>query len=271
MRAGDMVLLYSPRRGKSFLVQLEEGKRFHTHLGVVEAAEVMAAGPGGKVMTSKGEELLVIIPPLSEVVRRAPRRTQIVFPKDASYVVLNLDVRPGSRVLECGCGSGAMTAVLASLVGDEGKVYSYERREEFLELARSFVERLGLSSRVEFKLRDASEGFDERGLDAVFLDLPDPWNHMEAAVTSLAPGKAMGVLVPTFLQVERTLEAMRAFGLSYVRICEILLREIKPNPGRVRPEDRMVAHTGYLLFGHRVLGGVHPTEEVEAQEEEVSP
>lgn len=270
MRAGDMVLLYSPRRGKSFLVQLEEGKRFHTHLGVVEAAEVMAAGPGGKVRTSKGEELLVIIPPLSEVVRRAPRRTQIVFPKDASYVVLNLDVRPGSRVLECGCGSGAMTAVLASLVGDEGKVYSYERREEFLELARSFVERLGLSSRVEFKLRDASEGFDERDLDAVFLDLPDPWNHMEAAVTSLAPGKAMGVLVPTFLQVERTLEAMRAFGLSYVRICEILLREIKPNPGRVRPEDRMVAHTGYLLFGHRVLGGVHPTEEVEAQEE-VSP
>jgi tRNA (adenine57-N1/adenine58-N1)-methyltransferase len=152
-------------------------------------------------------------------------------------------------VVECGTGSGGLSAVFAHFVGDEGKVVSYDRREEFSRLARSNAERWGVAHRIEFKVRDAAEGFDERGADAVFLDVRNPWDYMGAAHEALAWGSRIGTLAPTFNQIERTLVALREYNFVDVQALELLMRRFKTDPERVRPDDMMTAHTGFLIFG----------------------
>jgi tRNA (adenine57-N1/adenine58-N1)-methyltransferase len=157
-------------------------------------------------------------------------------------------------VVECGTGSGGLTSVLAHFVGDTGRVVSYEKREEFSLLARRNCEKWGVAQRVDFKVRDIADGFDERDADAVFLDLPNPWDYMDRAKEALAPGNRLGILVPTVNQVEKVLDALSDNSFSDVQVSEILLRYYKTNSRRIRPEDNMIGHTGYLIFGSSVTG-----------------
>ena len=145
-----------------------------------------------------------------------------------------------------------MTVALAYVVGSEGRVVSYEKRPEFQNLARKNLERLGLESRVMFKLGDIAEGIAETNVDACFLDLPNPWDYTRQVRMALKPGGFFCNLVPTFNQVERLLYVMRRENFAFVEVCELLLRYYKPEPTRLRPTDRMVAHTGYLTFGRRI-------------------
>jgi tRNA (adenine57-N1/adenine58-N1)-methyltransferase len=154
--------------------------------------------------------------------------------------------------MEAGTGSGGMTIALATAVGSEGRVTSYEQRPDMQNLARKNLERVGLASRVDFKLRDIQEGFDETDVDAVFLDVPNPYDYMSQVRAALKPGGFFCTLIPTFNQVEKTLHALRKQKFAFVEVCEILLRYFKPEPTRFRPTDRMVAHTGFLIFGRRI-------------------
>jgi tRNA (adenine57-N1/adenine58-N1)-methyltransferase len=176
-----------------------------------------------------------------------------MYPKDISYALLKLNVRPGSRVVEAGTGSGGLTLALARALGAEGRLYSYEVRPDVLRLAQKNLEMLGLADRVELKLRDINEGFDEREVDALFLDVRRPWAYLTPVVEALKDGGFFGAILPTTNQVAelvRALEMQQAFG--HVEIEEILVRPYKPVPDRLRPADRMIAHTGYLIFARKV-------------------
>jgi tRNA (adenine57-N1/adenine58-N1)-methyltransferase len=171
-------------------------------------------------------------------------------------------------VLEAGTGSGAFTTALAFSVGEGGKVISYESRPEFQHLAHKNLDRLGLADRVEFKLRDITEGFDESNVDAVFLDLPNPQDFISQAKGALKPGGFLGSILPTTNQVSTILVALRRSNFAFIEVCEILLRYYKPVPERLRPTDRMVAHTGYLIFSRSVLAEAAKLEKPEQDFEE---
>ncbi len=253
VKLGDLLLLASPE-GKEFLVAADE-RPFGTHMGNLNLRDIIGAPWGTTVTTHIGKELYVLKPSLNDLIRHIRRQTQIIFPKDVGFILVKLNIGPGGSVIECGTGSGGLTLALAWLVGPDGMVVSYERDEAFSQLARQNLQRVGLESRVTFKVRDARGGFDERGMDAVFLDLRSPWEYLEQAYQALAGGRTLGILVPTTNQVSRVLGSLEDAGFVYPEVCEILLRYYKPNAERLRPQDRMVAHTGYLIFARKALKG----------------
>jgi tRNA (adenine57-N1/adenine58-N1)-methyltransferase len=154
--------------------------------------------------------------------------------------------------MEAGTGSGSMTTALAFAVGPQGRVISYEVKQDAQNLARKNLTRFGLEARVDFKLRDIGQGFDEIDVDAFFLDVPNPYDYIAQVRAALKPGGYMCCLIPTFNQVEKTLLSLRQNRFAFVEVCELLLRYYKPEPSRIRPTDRMVAHTGFLVFARRI-------------------
>jgi tRNA (adenine57-N1/adenine58-N1)-methyltransferase len=191
-------------------------------------------------------------PSTDDLVRHIKRNSQIVYPKDAGYILMKLGIRSGWRVVEAGTGSGGMALVLAQAVMPAGRVYSYDNRSDMQELARRNLARVGLDSYVEFKLRDVGEGFDETDADALFFDLPTPWDYLEQAAAALGGGGFFGCLLPTTNQVSQLLHAFQKAPFAMVEVEELILRPYKAVPARLRPQDRIIGHTGFLIFARRV-------------------
>jgi len=179
------------------------------------------------------------------------RGTQIVYPKDAAYIALHVGIGPGSRVVEAGTGSGALTAVLAHFVKPTGRVYTYEVRREFLEIAKRNLKRAGLDEYVEFKLKDIRKGIDEQDLDAVVLDMPDPWNVAPLAYEALSSGGAIACFVPTVNQMEKVAAALAKTGFIKIDAVELLERHYKAVLGETRPLSMMIGHTGFIIIGKK--------------------
>jgi len=183
------------------------------------------------------------------------RNTQIVYPKDAGYILLKLDVAPGKRIGEAGTGSGAMTSIFSRYVGSEGRVYTYEQD---IGLVRHAVKNLGLDrpgTNVTISHRSLEQGIDQQDLDAFFLDVREPWKFIRQIYDAVKPGGHLGFLMPTTNQVSRLLQNLLKYDICVNEIAEILLRDYKNNFGRLRPEDRMIAHTGYLVFARKLTPG----------------
>lgn len=249
---GEWILLMPPDPEKAQRWIAQVGEKFSTAEGVFDLSELEGQLPGTPLHSHLGQTLLAFRPtPADWVLHAIKRQTQVTYPKEMGYLFVRAGVVPGSIVVESGSGSGASTVMFAFAVGDTGHVYSYERRPEFAELARHNVERAGLSHRVTFKVRDIAEGFEERDADVVFLDVREPWLYLPQALNTLASGGTLVVLVPTTNQVSETLRAMQDLPLVDIEVSELLLRHYKPNPDRLRPEDRMVAHTAFLLFARK--------------------
>ncbi|MCD6363436.1 MAG: tRNA (adenine-N1)-methyltransferase [Synergistetes bacterium] len=246
LKEKDLVLLLS-ESGASFLTRLSK-RKFSTHLGEINLSDALNKEYGDFIKTHKGEKFFLIKPPIGEFTRRIKRQTQIIFPKEAGYILMYLDIFPGARVIECGSGSGSLTTILAHFVGENGKVFSYERRRSFANLAEENLRKWGVIDRVEIKIRDIEEGFDEEGVDAIFLDLPNPWDYLRHVRKALLPGRHFGAICPTYNQLEKLTEALKDNGFTWIRSLELLKRDIRPFPGRIRPEDNMIAHTGFLIF-----------------------
>ncbi|MDY7077029.1 MAG: tRNA (adenine-N1)-methyltransferase [Chloroflexota bacterium] len=243
----DLALLVGRDR-KSFIIRLEPGSQLHTHRGVVTHDDLIGTPWGTRLSTHIGYPLLFLRPSTDDLVRDLKRTTQIVYPKEAGYILVKMSIGPGCRVVEAGTGSGGLALVFAQAVSPTGCVYSYEVRPEVQGLARKNLEQLGLSEFVEFKLRDIGEGFDECGADALFLDLPNPWDYLVQAHAAIANGGFFGCILPTTNQVSHLIGALEETHFGLIEVEELLLRQYKAVPARLRPMDRMVAHTGYLVF-----------------------
>jgi tRNA (adenine57-N1/adenine58-N1)-methyltransferase len=248
---GDLALLVGLRH-KHFIFPLIPGGTFHTHRGILSHDELIGKPWGSQVFSHQGSPFFMLQPSLADLLLDLKRSTQIMYPKDIGFILTSMSIGPGQRVMEAGTGSGSMTIALAYAVGSQGQVISYEVRPDMQNLARKNLERLGLDSRVEFKLRDIGEGLDETDVDAFFLDVPNPYDYVAQVRAALKPGGFFCGLVPTFNQVAQLLQALRQGRFAFIEVCEILLRYYKPEPTRLRPTDRMVAHTGFLIFGRRI-------------------
>jgi tRNA (adenine57-N1/adenine58-N1)-methyltransferase len=248
----DLALLVSRDR-KSFIVRLDAGSRFSTHRGMVAHDDLIGAPWGARVSSHLGYPFLLLRPSTDDLLRYLDRTTQIVYPKDAGYIMMKMRIVPGSRVIEAGTGSGGLTLLFAQAVSPAGHVYSYELRPDIQRLACKNLERLGLTKFVELRLRDIADGFDEQDADALFLDLPNPWDYLAQARAALGGGGFFGAILPTTNQVSRLIDALERAGFGPIEVEELLLRQYKAVSARLRPMDRMVAHTGYLIFARALV------------------
>ena len=254
---GDLAQLVGLRH-KHFILTLQAGARFETHRGILQHDDLIGKPWGTQVFSHIGSPFFLLQPSLADLINELPRTTQILYPKDIGFILITMGIVPGQTVMEAGTGSGSMTTALASAVGPQGRVISYEVKQDVQNLARKNLTRFGLESRVDFKLRDIGQGFDETDVDAFFLDVPNPYDYARQVRAALKPGGYMCCLIPTFNQVEKTLLALRQNKFAFVEVCELLLRYYKPEPARIRPTDRMVAHTGFLVFARRIEPGEDP-------------
>lgn len=251
-KPGDLVQLVSPTN-KTFIVRLTPGEEFHTHRGILRFDDLIGKVWGSEVVTHTGKVYYMLQPSLSDIIQDLRRNTQIIYPKDIGYILITMGIGPGTTVLEAGTGSGALTVALSWSVGPQGHVFSYDVRPEMQNLARKNIERLGMSDRVTFKMRDISQGFDETGVDSLFLDVPNPYDYLGQARAALKPGGHFGTILPTTNQVIRLLDDLYKYDYAFVDVCEVILRYYKPVSDRFRPTDRMVAHTGFLVFARPMV------------------
>src|ERR1700752_1488471 len=250
-RDGDLAQLVGLRH-KHFILTLQAGAKFETHRGILQHDDLIGKLWGTQVFSHLGSPFFLLQPSLADLLIDLPRTTQILYPKDIGFILVTLGVGHGQKVMEAGAGSGSMTTALAYAVGPNGQVISYEVKQDVQNLARKNLNRFGLDSRVDFKLPDIQGGFDETDVDSFFLDVPNPYDYIAQVRAALKPGGFLCCLIPTFNQVEKTLYALRQNNFAFVEVCEILLRYYQAIPNRLRPTDRMVAHTGFLIFARRI-------------------
>jgi len=175
--AGDLALLVGLRH-KHFIFPILPGGTYHTHRGILSHDDLIGKPWGTQVFSHQGAPFFMLQPSLADLLVDLKRSTQIMYPKDIGFILISLSIGPGQTILEAGTGSGSMTVALAYAVGPQGRVVTYEKRPEFQNLARKNLERLGLDSRVKFKLGDIADGMAETNVDACFLDVPNPWDYV---------------------------------------------------------------------------------------------
>jgi tRNA (adenine57-N1/adenine58-N1)-methyltransferase catalytic subunit len=265
---GDRVQLTDPK-GRLHTVVLEPGKQFHTHRGAIEHDDLIGAPEGSVVMSTANTGYLAFRPLLADFVLSMPRGAQVIYPKDAAQIVGFGDVGPGMRVLEAGAGSGALTCSLLRAVGSEGTVTSYERREDFADVARGNVGAFfgEVPANWSLRLGDLAEHPAEEVVDRVVLDMLEPWAVLPIVAAALRPGGVLVGYVATVTQLSTYVEALRAQGLwTEPHAWETLLRPWHAVGLAVRPEHRMVAHTAFLVTARRLAEGtVAPIRQRRAQ------
>jgi tRNA (adenine57-N1/adenine58-N1)-methyltransferase len=248
---GEVVSLVAPREPVR-VVRLARGPQRVGDESVLDLTAQIGRPVGGEVRWL-GTRYRIVRPSLADLLASVRRGAQIVTAKDAAQLVFLAGVGPGGRVGEAGSGSGALTMVLAHAVGPSGRVFSYDRRPEFLENARSNLGRTGWGNRVEFRARDvAKDGWDEADLTSIVLDLAEPWDVLTASLAALAPGGYVATYTPTYNQLERTVRRLREVGFAEVRAAEIIERGLHVGDGGTRPEFDMLGHTGFLASGRKV-------------------
>lgn len=251
LAVGDLVQ-FIDNKDRRYQSTLEHGGQFHSHSGYLDHDEVIGTPEGSSFQTTRGQRLRVIRPTLAEYILKMPRGAQVIYPKDIGPILMLADLAPGQRVLESGVGSGALSAGMLR-VGVE--IVGYELREDFANRARNNVEEfLGadVMDRYRLQIRDSYEGIDERGLDRIVLDLPEPWRVVGPAETALRSGGIIVAYTPSVTQMallRETLAKSRFFGAETI---EVLHRGWYVDGQALRPDHRMVAHTGFLT--HARLG-----------------
>ena len=243
---GDRVLLVDAKE-RRHLITLAEGGAFHSHTGVLDHGLLIGSDEGITVRTTMGSRMVAVRPTLSEYILKMPRGAQVIYPKDLGPILMLADVFPGAKVLESGVGSGALTMTLLRAIGPEGHVLGYELRDDFADRARRNVEGfLGPDVPLDIEVRDVYDGIDTDDLDRVILDLPEPWRVIKHAEAALRPGGILLSYLPTIGQVMKLREDLAGSAFGMAETLEVLHRTWHVDGQSVRPDHRMVAHTGFL-------------------------
>ena len=250
--AGERVMLVDSKR-RHYLVTLQAGGEFHSHKGVVRHGELIGAPEGSVVVSTRNEPYTALRPTLEDFVLLMPRGAQVIYPKDLGAILMLADIAPGMRVFESGVGSGALSTAMLRVGAD---VVGYEIREDFANRARSNVGSfLGVAALTYYRveLRDAYDGVDDGPYDRVVLDLPEPWRVVPHAEKVMASGGVLCAYTPSIVQATQTREALGGGPWTEARTLEVLHRTWHIDGLAVRPDHRMVAHTGFLTTA-RLLG-----------------
>jgi tRNA (adenine57-N1/adenine58-N1)-methyltransferase len=266
---GSDVLLYLDER-RSYIIQVQRGMRFHTHRGFIQLDDVIGKEYGDSVTTNLGYSFIIFKPTVYDYVMKSLRATQILYPKDIGLILVYSAVGPGSRVVEAGTGSGALTTALANAVRPTGRIHSYDVRAEFQQRAAKNLKRAGLLDFVDLKEGDVTRGIEERGVDAVVFDMATPWLAVPAAKEALEGGGVFVSFSPTIEQVVKTVNALEREGFVGVETVECILRRLKVKEGETRPETLMIGHTGYITRARKArgLGQLSPAEHPPASYEQ---
>ncbi len=250
---GDRVLLIDAKQ-RRHLITLADGEAFHSHTGVLDHALLIGQDEGVTVRTTMGSRLIAVRPTLSEYILKMPRGAQVIYPKDLGPILMLADIFPGARVLESGVGSGALTMTLLRAIGPTGHVFGYELRADFADRAQRNVESfLGPDLPLSVETRDVYDGIDVDDLDRVVLDLPEPWRVVKHAEASLRPGGVLLSYLPTIGQVMRLREELDGSAFGMAETLEVMQRGWHVDGQSVRPDHRMVAHTGFLTHARLLV------------------
>lgn len=257
---GDQVQLTDPK-GRHYTFTLEAGKNFHTHKGSFPHDELIGSPEGSVVRTTGNVAYLALRPLLPDYVLSMPRGAAVVYPKDAGQILAFADIFPGARVVEAGVGSGSLSSFLLRAIGDQGMLHSYERRADFAEIATANVERYFGGPHPAWKLTvgDLQDNLDETDVDRVILDMLAPWECLEAVKKALVPGGILCCYVATTTQLSKTVESIREIGcFAEPQPWESMIRNWHVEGLAVRPDHRMIGHTGFLVTARRLADGVEP-------------
>jgi tRNA (adenine57-N1/adenine58-N1)-methyltransferase catalytic subunit len=253
---GERALLIDSKE-RRYLVTLQNGKQFHSHMGTVEHDALIGELEGVSVQASKGGRLLAVRPTLSDFVLKMKRGAQVVYPKDIGLILVYADIYPGASVLEAGTGSASLALALARAVGDSGRVISYEIRQDHHDQAVANADAWfdGLGGRppnLDLRVGDVFEDQPGESFDRMVLDLPEPWRAVGTATESLVAGGIICSYLPTIPQVQQTVEALRSSGFGMIETIEGLVRTWNVEGQSVRPDHRMVGHTGFLITARKL-------------------
>jgi len=251
LAAGERILLIDPKE-RRYLLTLVAGATFHTHAGVIVHDDILGGDEGRTIVGSTGRRFLVLRPTLSDIVVKMPRGAQVIYPKDLGAILLAADIGPGQRVLEAGVGSGALSM---TLLRAGAEVVGYELREDFAARATSnVIATLGPDMPYRIEIRDVTQGIDEVDLDRIVLDMPEPHLVLPAASVALRPGGILLAYLPTINQTALLRQALdepgAPFGMAETQ--EIMRRTWHVEARSVRPDHRMVGHTGFLTSARRL-------------------
>ena len=253
LRSGDAVL-FIDRKDRRYLKILRAGGKVTVRGGKVECDSLIGLADGSRVKSSMNEDFLVLRPTYADLVLHLPRQAQVIYPKDVGPILVWGDIFPGASVIEAGVGPGALTMALLRAVGSVGRVISYDTREDHVAMARDNVARFfGDAPNWTVKLGDVYEAIEESGIDRLILDVPEPWRALDGAARSLGAGGVFVGYVPTVLQVKSLVDALHqhpAFGV--IQTFETLQRFWYVREISIRPEHRMVAHTGFVTVARRL-------------------
>lgn len=252
--SGERILLID-QRGRTYLFTAHAGGTYHTHSGTVSHDGLLGQPEGTRLETSGGMVLIAFRPRFADQVLKMPRTAQVVYPKDLGQIVTYADVHPGARVIEAGTGSGALTIALCRAVGPLGRVVSYELREEHRARAIQNIEDFfgKIPDQLELRAGDVSEIVaTEDGYDRCVLDVPDPWRPLPALRSALNPGAVVCSYLPTTGQLQQFVLSMPDQGFLHIESFETLRRTWHVGERSVRPDHRMVGHTGFLSIARRL-------------------
>jgi tRNA (adenine57-N1/adenine58-N1)-methyltransferase catalytic subunit len=260
---------------KKWLTKVAWDKKLHTHLGIIDVSTTIGMEYGSAVRTTKGKLIFLVEPTIHDFIMKSQRRTQIVYPKDFGYIAARTGIKNGSKVLEVGTGSGALTTFMASIVKPDGHVYSFDVNSEFMEIAKSNLEKAGMVKYVTIHQHDPHQGIDVCDADVATVDLGDPWTVVDQVYSALKGSGAFVAICPTMNQIEKTATELRKSGYADIECVELMIRNIEAREGMTRPSMRMIGHTTYLVFARKVQKlqervQQEASEEEEAEDKEVS-
>ncbi len=255
---GDLILLLT-EKGKKFLITLREKGEFCYHKGKINFEDILSKKEGDFVFSSKGEKIFLFKPTISEYILKFKRGAQIIYPKDIAQIILSADVFSGAKVLEAGTGSGALTIALLRAVGEKGKVFSFEKRRDFYQIAKKNIENFQKIRKEKlgklYLFNESIEKVKEKDFDRVFLDLPEPEKLLSKIKNCLKGGGILVCYLPTVLQIFNLVEKVeREFSKTFylLGIFEVLKRGWRKIEKSLRPKDRMVAHTGFIILFRKI-------------------